>query len=264
MLDRFILFFFVAFVLSCSNQNLSREDIGLTVAPFKIYQLGVDASILRLKNSTNELSISIDCPPGEVELQGRAEGTEWVDLLQFACGGGGAAQLNIDFVNAALKLQQAGYVIQSHGGVVDKFIGDAIMATWGGLSPLIPQNADSALQACLKMREDLVELNTSLLTEFGIELKMGMGLNYGEAVVGTLGSNERMEFTSIGDAVNIAARVESLTKEFGCDLLVTEEYLRYQGSSSEFTLVAEQSLRGKTQKTKLYTFGQVVAIRKAG
>jgi len=145
-------------------------------------------------------------------------------------------------------------VIQNSGGVVDKFIGDAIMATWGGLSPLIPQNADFALTACLKMREELELLNHTLKSEFGVELKMGMGLNYGEAVVGTLGSDERMEFTSIGDAVNMAARVESLTKEFSCDFLVTQEFLTYLGQSDGFTFVTEQSLRGKKQSTKLFTF----------
>ncbi|MFN7904478.1 MAG: adenylate/guanylate cyclase domain-containing protein [Pseudobdellovibrionaceae bacterium] len=145
-------------------------------------------------------------------------------------------------------------MIQTCGGVVDKFIGDAIMATWGGLSPLVPQNADFALQACLQMREKLELLNLTLKNDYGVELKMGMGLNYGEAVVGTLGSDERMEFTSIGDAVNMAARVESLTKEFSCDFLVTQEFLNYLGQSEGFTFVTEQSLRGKKQSTKLFTF----------
>lgn len=113
-------------------------------------------------------------------------------------------------------------VIEEHNGVVDKYVGDAIMAIWGIGSENPENDAELAIKACLAMRSRLAELNKRRVERGDKEIKIGMGLNSGEAVAGNIGSPSRMEYTVIGDAVNTASRVESLTKEYETDLLVSE------------------------------------------
>lgn len=112
-------------------------------------------------------------------------------------------------------------VIEEYNGVVDKYVGDAIMAIWGIGSNDPGYEASQAMKACLAMRARLKELNDKRLARGDDEIKIGMGLNSGEAVAGNIGSPSRMEYTVIGDAVNTASRVESLTKEYKTDLLVS-------------------------------------------
>lgn len=111
--------------------------------------------------------------------------------------------------------------IRQHGGVVDKFIGDAVMATFGGLVPL--ENASAAaVEAAREMRRRLAELNARWAQGGHAPFDNGIGLHLGEVVLGAIGCEERKDFTVIGDAVNTASRVESLTKQYGQPLLITE------------------------------------------
>ena len=111
-------------------------------------------------------------------------------------------------------------IINRNDGVVDKFIGDAIMAIWGAMS----ENPDpvKAVGACIEMREALVHFNKSREERGLQQIKIGIGLHSGEAIAGTIGSDERMEYTVIGDTVNLAARIEASTKAFGTDLLISD------------------------------------------
>ncbi len=107
-------------------------------------------------------------------------------------------------------------------GVVDKFIGDAIMAIWG--TPLSHGNdTENAVNAALMMRRELIEYNKDRGGERKPIIRIGCGINSGPVLAGQIGSNDRMEYTVIGDTVNLASRVESLNKPFGTDILVTEE-----------------------------------------
>ncbi len=110
--------------------------------------------------------------------------------------------------------------ITSRGGVIDKFIGDAVMATFGGLVPLENPSA-SALEAAREMRERLEALNARWRQEGRTPFDNGIGLHVGEVVLGAIGSEQRKDFTVIGDAVNTASRVESLTKQYASPLLIT-------------------------------------------
>ncbi|MFH1621302.1 MAG: adenylate/guanylate cyclase domain-containing protein [Patescibacteria group bacterium] len=111
-------------------------------------------------------------------------------------------------------------IVFKHEGVLDKYIGDAVMAFWN--APL--NQEDHALRAVatgLAMRENLQEMNAQRV--FGdIEIKIGIGINSGDMVVGNIGGDARFEYTVIGDNVNLASRLESLTKEYGVWVLVTE------------------------------------------
>jgi class 3 adenylate cyclase len=131
-------------------------------------------------------------------------------------------------------------IIRQHNGVVDKFIGDAVMALFGVPDPR-PEAPADAVRAALAMRDALRARNLRHRALGGREIRIGIGIHTGEAVVGFLGSHLRRSYTAIGDTVNIASRLESATKDYaGCDILIsqeTNEAQRLQG-------VAETEARG--------------------
>jgi len=114
-------------------------------------------------------------------------------------------------MNKALTIQQK--IVQKHGGMVDKYIGDAMMAIFN--APLdLKNHAHKAVLAAIEMQQ--------LIKEEGIGIEIGVGLNTGDAVIGNMGSDTRFDYTAIGDAVNTAARMESSCKEVGEDIVITE------------------------------------------
>ena len=112
-------------------------------------------------------------------------------------------------------------VVFENKGSIDKFVGDAIVAVFGSLVE-VENHARNAVQAALGMQQRLVDLNKKWQQEYGIDLGIGVGINSGEVFLGNIGSPDRMEFTVIGDAVNLAARLEGLTKYYGVGLVVSE------------------------------------------
>jgi adenylate cyclase len=122
-------------------------------------------------------------------------------------------------------LSRACDAILAQGGTVDKFIGDAVMAVFGA-PVLYPDHARRALQAALEMAEKAKELRVWMKQQFSgkdlPEFNIGIGLHTGEAIVGNIGSPKRLEFTAIGDTVNAASRLESLTKELGWAIVASK------------------------------------------
>lgn len=106
-------------------------------------------------------------------------------------------------------------------GVVDKYMGDAIMAFWGA-SFLDLDHADRAMAAAIAMRTTLNEMNARRAWPGGVELNLGIGLNTGEMVVGNMGSSKRFDYTVMGDAVNLGSRLEGLNKEYGTQIIASE------------------------------------------
>jgi class 3 adenylate cyclase len=142
-------------------------------------------------------------------------------------------------------------IITEHDGVVDKFIGDAIMAVWGA-PRCTGRDTERALSACLAMRTALAELNDRRRARNEDPLLIGMGLHCGSAISGTIGSDERMEYTVIGDTVNVTSRVESSSKTFGADLLVTEAIKARVDASFAFESVGEINVKGKLEPLHLF------------
>ena len=142
-------------------------------------------------------------------------------------------------------------------GIVDKFIGDCIMAVWG---PPTPGHNDalSALTAAVDMRRRLVILNREFAAQGLPELKCGIGIHTGEVVAGNMGSEGddsnagKMEYTVIGDTVNLASRLESLTKELHVDVLVSEDTIRQAGGSVPAKPIGEVKVRGREKPIQVY------------
>lgn len=141
-------------------------------------------------------------------------------------------------------------IINKHGGVVDKFVGDAIMAVWGAPNST-PDDARNAVMACLEMRKALAVLNEERIANGESTIMIGMGLHAGPVVSGTIGSNDRLEYTVIGDTVNTASRIESSTKAFGTDLLVSEEVVNKIEDEFLFNVAGSTKVKGKPEPLKL-------------
>lgn len=137
-------------------------------------------------------------------------------------------------------------VITRNFGFIDKFIGDGVMALF--------HQADNALKAAREMLQELDKLNALLVAEGSEKIRIGIGIHFGPVVLGTVGTEARMNTTVIGDTVNVAARMEKLTKKAGVPILFTEETLK-DIDLTRFKLkrVGHSVLRGRTKPTVLYT-----------
>ena len=146
-------------------------------------------------------------------------------------------------------------VVFSNGGTLDKFIGDAIMAVWGNVRSLgVAQDAKNCARAALGMRSQLRQLNERWREEGRMGLGMGIGINQGEVLVGNIGSQERMDPTVIGDSVNLASRLEGLTRIYGVDILVGATAAELVRDEFYLRSVARVQVKGKTKPVDVFTF----------
>ncbi len=140
-------------------------------------------------------------------------------------------------------------VIFRHGGTLDKFIGDAIMAFWGAPSP-DPDQATHAIAAAIEMTE-VLEAFKREAGEIGAHFDIGIGLHTGPAIVGFIGSAQRQDYTAIGDTVNLASRIEGLTKEHG-RVLVSAETRARCGGAFDFALSGSYKVKGRSAEVELF------------
>jgi adenylate cyclase len=160
-------------------------------------------------------------------------------------------------------LSQACDCILVRGGTVDKFIGDAVMAVFG--APVRhPDHARRALQTALALAETAREFQTWMQQRFGDlelpEFAIGIGLHTGEAVVGNIGSTRRLEYTAIGDTVNTASRLESLTKELGWEIVASESTV----ASAPGVITRRREIRKVRGRLKPLEIFEVTGISKNG
>ena len=145
------------------------------------------------------------------------------------------------------------------GGVLDKFIGDGLMATFGSLEDQ-PDHPRRAVRTALRMKALLAKLNGERAVVGKPPIAIGIGIHTDEVIVGNLGSAKRLEYTVIGDGVNAASRVQTLNKEFGTTILITNT--TYEAVKDEFECreMPEHELRGKHKSLKFY---EVVSVKQA-
>ena len=143
-------------------------------------------------------------------------------------------------------------VIIANGGTIDKFMGDCIMAFWN--APIEdPDHEQHAVQAAIDMQDELLKLNVQLAAEGLPTIAIGIGVNTGEALVGNMGSNQRFDYSVIGDAVNLAARLESSSKTLGKTLVVGEDTVKTAKQKYYFDYIDQITVKGKTEEIKVYT-----------
>lgn len=143
--------------------------------------------------------------------------------------------------------------ILEYQGTIDKFIGDAIMAEFGSpVSRGEKADAMNAINAALNMRLVLMELRKVWQTENMIPFSNGIGINYGEVTVGNIGSSRRLEYAVIGDTVNVASRVEGMTKELETDIVITESLYEIVKDEIEAVDFGEHALKGRVGNVRLY------------
>jgi adenylate cyclase len=148
-------------------------------------------------------------------------------------------------------------VVFDNGGTLDKFIGDAIMAVWGNVSSRgVPEDTKAAVHTALGMRRELSKLNEAWRAEGIKPLAFGIGINQGEALIGNIGSyepHERLDPTVIGDAVNLASRLEALTRRYGVDILLGPSVAEHARDEFYLRSVARVQVKGRTEPVDICT-----------
>jgi adenylate cyclase len=141
-------------------------------------------------------------------------------------------------------------ILENHG-TIDKYIGDAQMAFWN--APLDdPDHAKKSIETALKMMKRLETFNDEIASEQVPPFGMGIGINTGYVVVGNMGSDQRFDYTCLGDSVNLAARLEGQSKNYGVDIILGEETVN-QISGFQFMELDRIVVKGKSKPVTIYT-----------
>ena len=149
-------------------------------------------------------------------------------------------------------------VVIANGGTIDKFMGDCIMAFWN--APLdTPFHEQAACKTALEMLEELAKLNKELEQEGLPTINIGIGINTGDALVGNMGSEQRFDYSVIGDDVNLASRLESSSKELQTTLVIGEKTMK-NVDCYKFESLGTIKVKGKTEKIKVYTIQQSAVV----
>ena len=225
---------FVRFVQENKTKKIIKNQFEHYLAPSIVKLLQKDPKKLQLGGDTRELSILFS------DLRDFTTLSE-----QFKSN----PQELTNLINKYLT-PMTGSVIENNG-TVDKFIGDALMAFWN--APIDdPDHRLNTVKCALQMFDLLDKLNIELL-EKNIELKMGIGINTGDVVVGNMGSNQRFDYTCLGDAVNLSARLESQTKNYKVGLLIGEKTKKGLESQFNFYELDKIAVKGKSEGVRIYT-----------
>ncbi|MCB9025233.1 MAG: HAMP domain-containing protein [Bdellovibrionaceae bacterium] len=232
----------------------SRDEVGELSRAFDSMVNGL-AERDKMKNVLNKFhgsKVAEDLIAGNLQLGGSKKNVTvfFSDIRDFTkFSEGHTPEEVVEMLNEYFHIMVG--IINKNNGVVDKFIGDAIMAVWGAPTAH-ERDAQNALMSCLEMREALAILNEKRIARGQVPIKIGIGLHKGEAISGNIGSDERMEYTVIGDAVNQAARIEASTKAFGTDLLISDTL--FELISDEFVIkeAGKVEVKGKSKPLTLF------------
>mgnify|MGYP003145545451 CR=1 FL=1 len=209
-----------------------KQQFGTYVSPDLVKKLQDDPTLLRLGGETKRLTFLFS------DIRGFTPISE-----KYQKNPQGLTQL----INRFLDNQTE--IILKHGGTIDKYMGDCIMAFWN--APLdIEEQERKATEAAIEMRVALGELNDTLAEEGLDQINTGAGINSGLCVVGNFGSSSRFDYSVLGDSVNLAARLESSCKTYDVDLIISEHSLV---DGFDYKFLDEVTVKGKSEPVKIYT-----------
>ena len=236
----------------------THDELGLLTASFVHMGHGL-AERERVKETFGKFvnrEIAERALKGSLELGGTRKTATifFSDIRSFtAISENLAPEAVVEFLNAYMTRMV--YCIEATGGVVDKFIGDAIMAVWGApVSSGSPRDdALQAINAMLMMRESLMEFNLERGGPDKPIIRIGCGVNTGPCLAGQIGSLQRMEYTVIGDAVNLASRIEALNKAFGTDILISQNTYDLVKDMVTVKKMPAIKVKGKTGQLFIYS-----------
>ena len=248
--------------IEIGNYNLklkakSQDEVGLLTKRFVKMGQGL-AERERLKNSFSRFTnsaIAEKAMRGELKLGGENRNATifFSDIRSFTAMSEKLTPSEVvEFLNEYMT-KMVSCVVRTHG-TVDKYIGDAIMAVWGAPETAGSPAADAwnAVNGALMMRYELYHLNKKREKEGKVPIKIGCGINSGSVVAGQIGSDVRMEYTVIGDAVNLAIRTEALNKPFQTDILITENTYALIGHKLIVEEMPGVHVKGKEAPIKMY------------
>ena len=226
---------FIRFINESKSKQLIKKQFEHYLAPPIVKLLQKDPSQLKLGGDTRELSILFS------DLRGFTTISE-----HFKTNPQGLTKL----VNRYLT-PMTGCVID-YEGTVDKFIGDALMAFWN--APVdVKDHKVNSIQCGLKMFDLLAQLNKEVMKEGIDELKIGVGINTGNVVVGNMGSEQRFDYTCLGDAVNLSSRLEGQTKEYKVGLIVGQGTVEGIEDKFNFVELDKIAVKGKKEGVRIFT-----------
>jgi len=205
------------------------------LAPAMVKKLQKDPSLLKLGGDTKTMTYLFS------DIRGFTPISE-----QFKTDPQGLGKLINRYMTPMTDL------VMQKEGTIDKYIGDALMAIWG--APLdIENHAQLAIETAQEMETELAKLNKELKADGLMELGVGIGINTGDAVVGNMGSNQRFDYTVLGDSVNLAARLEAQTKEYGVFFMFTEHTLKEITAPENLVMLDKIAVKGQTAPVTIYT-----------
>ena len=226
---------FNRFVKEFSLKQQIKKQFEHYLAPAMVKKLQKDPSLLRLGGETRTMTFMFSDIRGFTPISEKYKGNPE-----------GLTKLINRFLTRMTD------IIIKNGGTIDKFMGDCIMAFWN--APIDDgEHEEHAIQAALEMQEELKLLNAELTAEGLPNINIGIGINTGEALVGNMGSDQRFDYSVIGDAVNLASRLESSSKPLGKTLVIGEATVKAAKLNYDFDYVDEITVKGKTEAIKVYT-----------
>ena len=234
---------FNRFVKEFSLKQQIKKQFEHYLAPAMVKKLQKDPSLLKLGGETRVMTFMFSDIRGFTPISEKYKGNPE-----------GLTKLINRFLTRMTN------IVIKNGGTIDKFMGDCIMAFWN--APIDDKHHEkNAVQTAIEMQKELKLLNAELTAEGLPNINIGIGINTGEALVGNMGSDQRFDYSVIGDAVNLASRLESSSKTLGKTLVVGEETVKAAKLNYNFDYVDEITVKGKSLSVKVYTLNMPDAYK---